>query len=185
MSVQRSLAAKRNTGAGTTGDIDTILPLLFAANPSITPNYKKMSAMDSHGRTAAALEHKFRKWRQIGREILAAHPEEAGKDHAVGQPAQTKTPRTPKKQGNKNDREGEDGNLKPKVMTTSFILSSRLTDVTSSSQRQGNAAPLLTPTRSPLQRSQEARRGPPRSPRGQQRPCQKLMALKRNLERLR
>lgn len=60
----------------------------------MTPNYAKMSAMDEHGRTASALEHKFRKWRQMGREILAAHPEEAGTDKVVGQPAKTKNPRS-------------------------------------------------------------------------------------------
>ena len=99
MSATASSATKRAAGADSTADIDTIIPLLFAANPGITPNFKKMSAMDSHERTAVALEHKFRKWRQAGRDILAAHPEEAMTDKAVGEPAQTKKPRTPKAAG--------------------------------------------------------------------------------------
>ena len=85
---------KRGTGAGSTSDIDSVIPLLFATMPGMTPNYNKMSAMDEHGRTASALEHKFRKWRQMGREILAAHPEEAGTDKVIGQPAKTKNPRS-------------------------------------------------------------------------------------------
>ena len=88
------------------------------------PNYKKMSALDDHGRTAAALEHKFRKWRHISRDILAAHPEEAGTDQAVGQPAQPKKSRSPKKQisgPNNNNDDSEDEASKPKVIITFFL----------------------------------------------------------------
>ena len=121
---------KRGAGVGSTSDIDTIIPLLFAANPTVAPNYKKMSAMDEHKRTASALEHKFRKWRQVGRDILAAHPEEAESDKAVGQPAQAKKPRTPTKQVNgskQNDNDSEDNHqakvstLKPVVTDTHVI----------------------------------------------------------------
>ncbi len=82
---------------GTTTDADNIVPLLFAANPGIIPNYKKMSAMDSEGRTTSALEHKFRKWRQTAKEILAAHPEEAASTEAVGKPTEPKKKRAPAK----------------------------------------------------------------------------------------
>ena len=96
MSNNANSSQKRGAGAGSTSDVDTVIPLLFAANPGIAPNYKKMSAMDSHGRTAVALEHKFRKWRAAAREILAAHPEEAGTDKVVGEPAKAKKPRVSK-----------------------------------------------------------------------------------------
>ena len=52
-------------------DANTFMPLLFAAHADIVPNYKRMAAMDDQGRTASALEHKFRTWRQEGRKILA------------------------------------------------------------------------------------------------------------------
>ena len=108
MSAAADPASKRGTVAGSTTDIDTIIPLLFAANPGITPNYKKMSAMDSHGRTASAMEHKFRKWRALGRDILAAHPEEMNTDKAVGEPAKTKRPRTPKTENGHKKTSGRD-----------------------------------------------------------------------------
>jgi len=61
-----------------TNDADSIMPLLFATigNPSIS--FPKMAAMDAEGRSASALEHKFRKWRQKGREIAEANPDHAG-----------------------------------------------------------------------------------------------------------
>lgn len=59
-------------------DVDSIMPLLFATigNPSIS--FKKMAAMDPENRTESSLEHKFRKWRQKGREIAEKNPEHAG-----------------------------------------------------------------------------------------------------------
>ena len=101
----------------------------------MTPNYAKMSAMDEHGRTASALEHKFRKWRQMGREILAAHPEEAGTDKVVGQPAKTKNPRSAGTAGKKGkvvvngggmaeDDESFDDYVNGKVGCASFCKSS-------------------------------------------------------------
>ena len=77
---------------------DDIMPLLFATigNPAIS--FKKMAAMDELGRTESSLEHKFRKWRQKGREIAAKHPGNAGTldTASAGAPA-TKKPRTPAK----------------------------------------------------------------------------------------
>ena len=52
-------------------DANSFMPLLFAAHPEVVPNYKRMAAMDDQGRTASALEHKFRAWRQDGKKILA------------------------------------------------------------------------------------------------------------------
>ena len=59
-----------------------------------------MAAMDELGRTESSLEHKFRKWRQKGREIAAEHPEHAGNlGTASAGAVTTKKPRTPAKKG--------------------------------------------------------------------------------------
>ena len=78
-------------GKGAKDDVDSIMPLLFATigNPSIS--FKKMAAMDELGRTESTLEHRFRKWRQKGREIAAANPEHAGVTAAAG--TQTSIPK--------------------------------------------------------------------------------------------
>ena len=54
------------------------MPLLLATlgNPSVS--FKKMAAMDELGRSESSFEHKFRKWRQRGREIAAKNPAHAG-----------------------------------------------------------------------------------------------------------
>ena len=77
MSDTTNTAAKGGKKAAST-DADGIMPVLFATigNPPI--NFKKMAAMDEEGRTASSLEHKFRKWRQQGREIAEKYPEHAG-----------------------------------------------------------------------------------------------------------
>ncbi len=59
-------------------DSDSIMPLLLATIGNPTISFKRMAAMDELGRTESSLEHKFRKWRQKGREIAAQHPENAG-----------------------------------------------------------------------------------------------------------
>lgn len=71
-------AAASPRGKATATDVDSIMPLLFATigNPAI--NFRKMAAMDAESRTQASLEHKFRKWRQTGREIAEKNPEHAG-----------------------------------------------------------------------------------------------------------
>lgn len=54
--------------------------------------------MDELGRTESSLEHKFRKWRQKGREIAAEHPEHAGiQGSASAGATTTKKPRAPAK----------------------------------------------------------------------------------------
>lgn len=86
--------------ANANNDADSIMPLLFATigNPAIS--FKKMAAMDELGRTESSLEHKFRKWRQKGREIGAENPENAGNLGAASAGAAiTKKPRTPAKKG--------------------------------------------------------------------------------------
>ena len=93
---------KASTNAN--NDADTIMPLLFATIGNPTISFKKMAAMDELGRTESSLEHRFRKWRQKGREIAARNPEHAG---TLGPPtsgtATTKKPRAPAKKG-ANDR---------------------------------------------------------------------------------
>ena len=76
-------------------DVDSIMPLLFATigNPAIS--FKKMAAMDAEDRTESSLEHKFRKWRQMGREIAEKNPEHAGSFTAV-------TPKKPRAAPAKN-----------------------------------------------------------------------------------
>lgn len=71
-------AASPRGKATATTDVDSIMPLLFATigNPAIS--FRKMAAMDAEKRTEASLEHKFRKWRQTGREIAEKNPERAG-----------------------------------------------------------------------------------------------------------
>jgi len=76
MSTNAGASKGRKSTVGT--DADSIMPLLFATigNPAIS--FKKMAAMDEEGRTESSLEHKFRKWRQQGREIAEKYPEHAG-----------------------------------------------------------------------------------------------------------
>lgn len=134
MSSEASPSGKRGA---VSNEIDTIIPLLFAAHPDFKPSYQKMVAMDKHGRTYAALEHKFRKWRQTGREIAAASPND---ESPVAKP---KTKRAPKnsegamqKQADIGDEEDdvekketitvkeeqdENGAVGPAVRTTTFL----------------------------------------------------------------
>ena len=79
--------------ASANNDADSIMPLLFATigNPPIS--FKKMAAMDELGRTESSLEHKFRKWRQKGRDIAADNPENAG---TLGTTSAATTPKKPR-----------------------------------------------------------------------------------------
>lgn len=78
MSTEASPKGKGGRAPMNANDADSIMPLLFATigNPAIS--FKKMAAMDELGRTESSLEHRFRKWRQKGREIAAENPENAG-----------------------------------------------------------------------------------------------------------
>lgn len=94
----------RKVAANVNDDANSIMPLLFATigNPKIS--FKKMAAMDELGRTESSLEHKFRKWRQKGREIAAENPENAGAPDtasagAAAGAAATKKPRAATKKG--------------------------------------------------------------------------------------
>ncbi|CAF9920128.1 hypothetical protein IMSHALPRED_004822 [Imshaugia aleurites] len=86
--------------ANVNNDADSIMPLLFATIGNPTISFKKMAAMDELGRTESSLEHKFRKWRQKGRDIAAEHPDHAGTLGAAGAPAAAaKKPRAQAKKG--------------------------------------------------------------------------------------
>ena len=54
------------------------MPLLFATVSIPSINFKKMAAMDELGRPESSLEHRFRKWRQKGREVAAKNPAHSG-----------------------------------------------------------------------------------------------------------
>ena len=95
--------------ASANNDADSIMPLLFATigNPAIS--FKKMAAMDELGRTESSLEHKFRKWRQKGREIAAENPENAGTLRAASAgAATTKKSRAPAKKSTNGKGNGPD-----------------------------------------------------------------------------
>ncbi|KAF6236572.1 hypothetical protein HO173_005353 [Letharia columbiana] len=108
MSTEASPKGKGGRAPANAGnDADSIMPLLFATigNPAIS--FKKMAAMDELGRTESSLEHKFRKWRQKGREIAAENPENAGTlGTANAGGATTKKPRAPVKKGANGKDEG-------------------------------------------------------------------------------
>ena len=74
--------------------------IIIQGNPTIP--FKKMAAMDELHRTESSLEHKFRPWRQKGREIAAKYPEMAGtlgnSSSSTGA-ATTKKPRAAAKKG--------------------------------------------------------------------------------------
>ncbi len=97
-----STAASPRGKATAITDVDSIMPLLFAVigNPAIS--FKKMAAMDAEKRTECSLEHKFRKWRQMGREIAEKNPEHAG----------TFTATTPKKPRAAPIKKGVTGTVK-------------------------------------------------------------------------
>ena len=102
MSAQDKNAAKRGPGTGSTSDIHTIIPLLFAAHPQLMPDYRKMALLDDYGRTNYALEHKFRKWRIASRRILEDHPEVA----VEGSGMTAKKGRKSKAKGGNSEGEG-------------------------------------------------------------------------------
>ena len=93
--------------ANATNDADSIMPLLFAAIGNTKISFKNMAAMDELGRTESSLEHRFRKWRQKGREIAAGYPENAGTPSASNAGAAiTKEPRVPTKKGTSSRGKG-------------------------------------------------------------------------------
>ena len=84
MAANASATAKsRQSSVG--NDADSLVPLLLATVGNPTPNFKKMAAMDDAKRSQSSLEHRFRKWRQEGRQIAEKYPEHAGQT-AVGTP---------------------------------------------------------------------------------------------------
>lgn len=93
--------------ANASNDADSLVPLLLATigNPAIS--FKKMAAMDELGRTESSFEHRFRKWRQKGREIAAQNPVHTG-TLGTSNPgaAITKMPCAPAKKGANDGSKG-------------------------------------------------------------------------------
>lgn len=81
-----------NTGSPSASNPnDDVIPILLAANPGLTLNYKKMAALDPQQRTNFSWEHKFRKWRASAKDIAdgtAKANDESSKDAGeTGDPA--------------------------------------------------------------------------------------------------
>ena len=65
--------ADKSASKSAPGPNDDLIPLLIASNQTgLALNYNRMAALDPHGRTYAALEHKFRKFKARAKEILDA-----------------------------------------------------------------------------------------------------------------
>lgn len=62
----KSTPSKSTESKGLDNDVWT---LLFAAHPTLVPNFKAMAAVDEKGRTASQFEHQLRKHRQAGKEL--------------------------------------------------------------------------------------------------------------------
>ena len=69
---------KRGGASDTKYDIDNVVPVLLAAlgNPAV--NYKAMAAVDNLQRTEFAWQHRFRRWKSVANDLLAANPDVAG-----------------------------------------------------------------------------------------------------------
>ena len=84
MSTEASGKGKGARAPANATDANSIIPLLLATIGNPTISFKKMAAMDELGRTESSLEHKFRKWREKGREIAAQSPEHIGTQGSAG-----------------------------------------------------------------------------------------------------
>ena len=118
MAENSNAAAKgRKSSVGT--DPDSLMPLLLASLGNPTISFRIMATMDEEGRTQSALEHKFRNWRKIAREITEKHPDIAG---PATTPTAKKTRAAPAKHsvsdkakgkqadvGDEEDENGEEG----------------------------------------------------------------------------
>lgn len=112
--------------ANASNDADSIVPLLLATigNPAIS--FKKMAAMDELGRTESSIEHRFRKWRQKGREIAAQNPAHTGILGASSAGAAvTKKPCAPAKKGANDGGNGliEQDDIKNEELGTDEMVS--------------------------------------------------------------
>ncbi len=89
------------TAAESKYDVDNLIPLIFATLGNPTINYKIMAALDPHGRTEAAFQHRFRTWRKEGLALADANPEMA--IPTASAPAKKRTPAA-KKDANGNGK---------------------------------------------------------------------------------
>ena len=84
MSTEASPKGKGARAPTNANDANSIIPLLLATIGNPTISFKKMAAMDELERTESSLEHKFRKWREKGREIASQNPEHTGTQGSAG-----------------------------------------------------------------------------------------------------
>ncbi|MCJ1254443.1 hypothetical protein MMC24_002258 [Lignoscripta atroalba] len=97
-----SMAANKKASNTLSITSDDLIPLLLAANPSIKPDYKLMSALDGT-RSASSFEHRFRDYRKRAKEIRDAV------DGSVGElmPVPSKPKQGKKTMGDARDGESE------------------------------------------------------------------------------
>ena len=67
MSAASSPESKRR--GSTSATEDDIIPLIIAGNPGLVLNYKQMAARSKGKYTWSSLEHKFRKWKAVAKEL--------------------------------------------------------------------------------------------------------------------
>ncbi len=108
-------ATTNSTPSTAAAEQESLLILLIATTPGMKIDYKMMSALDST-RTAAAIEHRFRKYKARAQEIVAAK----GGDLGAGVLPQGLVPATPTKKrvkkttGDGDPGDGGDGEETPK-----------------------------------------------------------------------
>ena len=116
MSAASSPESKRR--GSTSATEDDIIPLIIAGNPGLVLNYKQMAACSKGKYTWSSLEHKFRKWKAVAKELHADNVEgaeggaasstvETAKKRQAAKPL-AKRPRAPKKATQDQDSEDEE-----------------------------------------------------------------------------
>lgn len=102
-----------------TGD-DTI-PLLLAANPGLTLNYKQLAALDPEHRTYYAWEHKFRKWKARAKELVEINAQANGEsskaagdmeDNTTAEPTVALKRKTTSRLGSQGSNDVDDAPIK-------------------------------------------------------------------------
>ena len=112
---ERAVSSMSTGSPGATND--DVIPVLLAANPGITLNYKQMMALDPQHRTYSSWEHKFRKWRAKAKDIAngtAKANGESSKDtndtggNTNSEPATAVEPKTPSSLEVHGSNDGDD-----------------------------------------------------------------------------
>ena len=93
---------------------DDIIPLLLAANEGIKINYRKLSALDEHGRSESLFEQRFRKWKARAKELIheAGTRPKQPKQEIISKPPKMDDKTVPSGQhGNRFDKAGENPDI--------------------------------------------------------------------------